>query len=54
MFENEMKERTHNRVVITDIDHEVLNEMLKFMYTDKAPNLYEMTYGLLAAADKVK
>uniref|UniRef100_A0A1A9ZZW1 BTB domain-containing protein n=1 Tax=Glossina pallidipes TaxID=7398 RepID=A0A1A9ZZW1_GLOPL len=52
MFEHEMKESTLNRVVITDIDHEVLNEMLKFMYTGKAPNLYELTYGLLAAADK--
>uniref|UniRef100_A0A1A9VF18 BTB domain-containing protein n=1 Tax=Glossina austeni TaxID=7395 RepID=A0A1A9VF18_GLOAU len=54
MFEHEMEERTLHRVVITDIGHEVLNEMLKFVYTGKAPNLYEMTHGLLAAADKVK
>ncbi|XP_036337467.1 protein roadkill-like [Rhagoletis pomonella] len=52
MFEHEMKERKQNNVVIQDIDHEVLKEMLCFIYTGKAPNLEQMAEVLLAAADK--
>ena len=43
-----------NRVEITDVDHEVMREMLRFIYTGKAPNLDKMADDLLAAADKVK
>jgi speckle-type POZ protein len=53
MFEHEMEERKQNRVAITDVDHEVLKEMLRFIYTGKAPNLDKMADDLLAAADKV-
>jgi speckle-type POZ protein len=53
MFEHEMEERKHNRVEITDVDHEVLREMLRFIYTGKAANLEKMADDLLAAADKV-
>ncbi len=53
MFEHEMEERKQNRVDITDVDHEVLKEMLRFIYTGKAPNLEKMADDLLAAADKV-
>lgn len=53
MFEHEMEERKHNRVDITDVDHEVLREMLRFIYTGKAANLEKMADDLLAAADKV-
>ena len=42
-----------NRVEITDVDHEVMREMLRFIYTGKAPNLEKMADDLLAAADKV-
>ncbi|XP_021917438.1 speckle-type POZ protein B isoform X2 [Zootermopsis nevadensis] len=52
MFEHEMEERKHNRVEITDVDHEVLREMLRFIYTGKAANLEKMADDLLAAADK--
>jgi speckle-type POZ protein len=52
MFEHEMEERKHNRVDITDVDHEVLREMLRFIYTGKASNLEKMADDLLAAADK--
>lgn len=38
---------------ITDVDHEVMREMLRFIYTGKAPNLEKMADDLLAAADKV-
>lgn len=48
-----MEERKHNRVDITDVDNEVLREMLRFIYTGKALNLEKMADDLLAAADKV-
>lgn len=54
MFEHEMEERKQNRVAISDVDHEVLKEMLRFIYTGKAPNLEKMADDLLAAADKVE
>jgi speckle-type POZ protein len=34
------------------MDHEVLREMLRFIYTGKATNLEKMDADLLAAADK--
>lgn len=49
-----MEERKQNRVAITDVDHEVLKEMLRFIYTGKSPNLEKMADDLLAAADKVR
>ena len=52
MFEHEMEERKHNRVEISDVDHEVFREMLRFIYTGKAANLERMADDLLAAADK--
>ncbi|XP_036329811.1 protein roadkill-like [Rhagoletis pomonella] len=52
MFEHEMKEHKQNNVDIQDIDHEVLKEMLCFIYTGKAPNLEQMAEVLLIAADK--
>ncbi|XP_064472257.1 speckle-type POZ protein-like isoform X2 [Ornithodoros turicata] len=52
MFEHEMEEKKQNRVEITDMDHEVLREMLRFIYTGRAPSLERMADDLLAAADK--
>lgn len=54
MFEHAMEESKHNRVEIKDVDHEVLREMLRFIYTGMASNLEEMAGDLLAAADKVR
>lgn len=53
MFEHEMEEKRHGRVEITDVDHMVMKEILRFIYTGKAPNLDKMADELLAAADKV-
>lgn len=53
MFEHEMEEKKQNRVDITDMDHEVMKEMLKFIYSGKSPQLEKMADELLAAADKV-
>nr|XP_021505894.1 speckle-type POZ protein-like isoform X1 [Meriones unguiculatus] len=52
MFEHEMEEYTKNRVEINDLDPEVFKEMMRFVYTGKAPNLDKMADDLLAAADK--
>ncbi|KAH7731639.1 speckle-type poz protein [Aphelenchoides avenae] len=52
MFEHEMTEARSDRVVIDDIEPEVVKELLRFMYTDNAPNLDRMADELLAAADK--
>ncbi|XP_053200921.1 protein roadkill-like [Panonychus citri] len=52
MFQHNLEESKQNRVEITDMDQEVLGEMLKFIYTGKSTNLEKMADDLLAAADK--
>ncbi|KAL5510493.1 hypothetical protein EMCRGX_G006049 [Ephydatia muelleri] len=52
MFEHEMEESRKNRVEISDLDQEVMQEMLAYIYTGKAPNLKKMANSLLSAADK--
>ncbi|CAB0045128.1 unnamed protein product [Trichogramma brassicae] len=52
MFEHEMEERKQNRADISDVEQDVFREMLRFIYTGKAPNLEKMADDLLAAADK--
>lgn len=42
-----------NCVEINDVDPDVFKEMMRFIYTGKAPNLEKMADSLLAAADKV-
>jgi speckle-type POZ protein len=54
MFEHKMIECKSNRVVIDDVDPDVMNEVLRFIYTDKASGIEKMADLLLAAADKVK
>ncbi|KAL6030370.1 hypothetical protein STEG23_034375, partial [Scotinomys teguina] len=52
MFEHDMEERKRNRVEIHDLEPQVIQAMLDFMYTGKAPDLDSMADALLAAADK--
>lgn len=52
MFQHEMKELTKNRVIITDFEPGVVEEMLIYIYTGKAPNLQAMANDLLSIADK--
>ncbi|XP_023309084.2 protein roadkill-like [Lucilia cuprina] len=52
MFEHEMQENKLNRVEITDIDAEVMQEMLQFIYTGVVTKLYQMAKFLFVAADK--
>ena len=47
-----MTEAQSDRVVVDDVEPDVMKELLRFMYTDTAPNLERMADTLLAAADK--
>lgn len=47
-----MSESQSDRVIIDDVEPDVMKEMLRFMYTGTAPNLDRMADTLLAAADK--
>ncbi|XP_057318520.1 speckle-type POZ protein B-like [Microplitis mediator] len=49
MFTHEMKEKRDSEVAIPDIEPEIFNKMLKFIYTDEIDNL---DADLLEAADK--
>lgn len=51
-FEHKMTEAQSDRVIIDDVDSDVMHEMLRYMYTGTAPNLERMADTLLAAADK--
>lgn len=53
MFQHDLSEKKQNRVEINDMEPEVLREMLRFIYTGKAPALEKLDAELLAAADKV-
>ena len=54
MFESQMLEGLSNRVVIEDVDSDVMREVLRFIYTGKANSIDKMADLMLAAADKVK
>lgn len=52
MFSHDMRESKQNRVEVTDIEPDVLEEMLRFIYTGKSPNLDKMAEDLISAANK--
>lgn len=52
MFRSEMKEKRENKVEITDLKHEVLLEMLRYIYSGKVNNIDPIADELLVAADK--
>ncbi|XP_049789534.1 speckle-type POZ protein-like [Schistocerca nitens] len=52
MFNHNMEETNCNRVDITDVDYDVLREVVRYMYTGHTPNLEGAADCLLAAADK--
>lgn len=54
MFESQMVEGIYNRVKIDDVEPEVMNEVLRFIYTGKISGIEKMLDLLLAAADKVR
>ena len=54
MFEHDMKERQQGRVEIDDMDPEVMADMLRFIYTGRAPNLDTMAADLLGKVSNLK
>lgn len=53
MFKHEnMKENDNNEVVIDDIEPDVFEELMNFIYTNKTLRLTKMAQSLLAAAEK--
>ena len=52
MFEHRMLEKEQNRIVITDVGHTVIKEMLIYIYTGRSPSVWSMSNDLLIVADK--
>ena len=52
MFEHDMEEKCDGKVKICDFDADIIEEMLRFIYTGKTFNFDKMAEGLLRAADK--
>lgn len=52
MFTHDMKEKNENRVDITDIEPEVLEEMLHYIYTGYVKNGGNLSRDLLVAANE--
>lgn len=53
MFAHVMLEGKASEVEITDVDAIVMQQVLAFIYSGKAPSLDKMADELLPAADKV-
>ena len=54
MFEHETtREAQENRVVITDVDVEVFQELLRYVYVGVVQQMDQLADRLLAASDKV-
>lgn len=51
MFEHKMIEQ-EGVVKITDLSHEIMEEMLLYIYTEEIPKIDELAFELLPAADK--
>lgn len=52
MFQCNMRESQTNRVEIDDIDGNIMEEFINYIYTGKINNLYEIVINLLVVADK--
>jgi hypothetical protein len=53
MFGHDTLEAKTNRVMITDVDYETMQELLRFIYCEKVSDLKKLALNLLPAADKV-
>lgn len=52
MLDSEMAEKQQNRITIVDVEEEVIEQMLLYVYTTKVPKLKSMAERLLIVADK--
>lgn len=53
MFDSNGKEAQEGRLKITNFTYEVISEMLRFLYTAQAPNIYRLSTKLQAASEYV-
>lgn len=53
MFNSSMLEATENIINITDIDYEIMEEILYYIYTDHVRSLDRNAVKIILAADKV-
>ena len=53
MFRYNVKETAESRVVIEDIDADVIRQMLKFLYTGRVENWDDWVFELYVVANKV-
>lgn len=53
MFDHEMRERQSNEVDLDDVESDVLEAMVHYMYTDQVPKLSTMADSLLIVADRL-
>lgn len=51
MLESNMKEGQENVIEIGEVEHDVMAELMRFIYTGKVENMDELAADLLAAAD---
>ncbi|XP_038113269.1 protein roadkill-like [Culex quinquefasciatus] len=52
MFQHDMQEAQQNQITIPDMDADVFEEVLRYIYTDSVERLPGMAYELLEAAEK--
>ena len=52
MFSTDMKEKEENKIIIEDIDCDVFQEFLNFLYFNKLSKIEEMAEDLLYVSDK--
>lgn len=54
MLEADCKESNQSIIRIDDFDYDIVMQMLEYVYTSKAPKIYEMADKLLTIAEKVQ
>lgn len=52
MFDHDLKEKLSNQVLLDDMDHEVVKEMIYYMYHDTTTQLPALCDNLMIAADR--
>ena len=53
MFEHDFIEKQESKVLITDVSEDAFEQLLRYIYTFKCPDLEQFASDLFSAADKV-
>ena len=54
MFEHEMREQIESRLELTDVEVEVFEQLLRYIYSGKVPEMDKFALDLFVVADKVR